>query len=224
VNRELLTAAYDEMYEAYGPQYWWPGDSPWEICVGAVLTQNTNWGNVEKAIALIKQANALDPEVIIDMPRADLEDAIRPSGFFRLKADRLLSVTRWWFDNVDENDRPVWKGRGLEEYRRDLLAVKGVGPETADSILLYCFDLPTFVIDAYTKRIVSRHFGISADIDYHKLQKIFMDNLPVDPVLYNEYHALIVRAAKEHCRKNVCEPGCPLCKLVEKSPNGISLS
>ncbi len=217
MNRELLIAAYDVMYKAYGPQHWWPGDTPWEICVGAVLTQNTNWGNVEKAIALIKQANALDPNVIIDMPRADLEEAIRPSGFFRLKADRLLEVTRWWFDNVDKNDQPVWKGRGLEEYRCDLLAVKGVGPETADSILLYCFDLPTFVIDAYTKRIFSRHFGISPDIDYHELQKIFMNNLPVDPVLYNEYHALIVRAAKEHCRKNACEADCPLCKLVEKN-------
>ncbi len=199
---------YKELFKVYGPQYWWPGDSPWEICVGAVLTQNTNWSNVEKAIANLKRAKSLCPVKIRKMPLAKLEEAIHPSGFYRLKAQRLLAVTGWWLENVKE-DRLNPRGKALSFWRESILSVKGVGPETADSILLYSFNLPTFVIDAYTKRIMSRHFGFKPDIAYHDLQKYFMDNLPADPKLFNEFHALFVRMAKDHCRKSGCMEGCP---------------
>lgn len=200
---------YEKLYAAYGPQHWWPGDSPWEICVGAVLTQNTNWNNVERAIIRLKQAGPMSPETVINMTDGELEEAIMPSGFFRLKTRRLRAATAWWLENTAE-DRPLWHGRDLSTFRRDLLAVNGVGPETADSILLYCFGLPTFVIDAYTRRIAERHLGIKDVADYHRLQSVFMDNLPGDVKIYNEYHALLVKAAKETCRKTACNSGCVL--------------
>lgn len=209
--KNKILQIYDILYKRYGPQHWWPGDTPWEICVGAVLTQNTNWGNVEKAISRLKEINCLCPRKIISMPRADLEEAIRPSGYYRLKAGRLLAVTEWWLANV-RNNMLHPHGKTLLYWRESILAVKGVGPETADSILLYSFNLPTFVIDAYTKRIMSRHFGTEEDIDYHKLQKLFLDNLPHKPELFNEYHALLVRMAKEDCKKSGCGPDCPLKK------------
>ncbi|MBN2642422.1 MAG: hypothetical protein JXR78_12275 [Victivallales bacterium] len=212
---KFLLKIYEELLRVYGHQHWWPGDTPWEICVGAVLTQNTSWTNVEKAIARLKTANALKPDAVLRLSRAELEDALMPSGFFRIKADRLLKVTRWWLGNVID-DKPLWQGRTPAEFRRDLLCVHGVGPETADSIMLYCFQQPFFVIDAYTRRIFSRHFQLEEKMDYHHLQSIFMDNLPADHQLFNEYHALIVKAAKEHCRKNQCLEGCPLCRMIEK--------
>lgn len=204
-----LVKIYEILYKAYGPQHWWPGDTPWEICIGAVLTQNTNWGNVEKAIANLKRGDNICPVKIRKMPLSELESAIRPSGYFRLKAQRLLAVTDWWLENV-ENERLHPKGQPLSFWRESILEVKGVGPETADSILLYSFNLPTFVIDAYTRRIMARHFGFKPDIDYHELRQIFMDNLPHDPKLFNEFHALFVRTAKEACRKNTCGSNCPL--------------
>ena len=142
------------------------------------------------------------------MPLPELESAIRPSGYFRLKAQRLLAVTDWWLENV-ENDRLHPKGKPLSFWRESILKVKGVGPETADSILLYSFNLPTFVIDAYTRRIMERHFGFNHDIGYNELQKNFMKNLPNEPKLFNEYHALFVRAAKEACHKSSCSSNCP---------------
>ncbi|HBC88320.1 MAG TPA: endonuclease [Lentisphaeria bacterium] len=205
-----LNEIYKVLYRRYGPQHWWPGDTPWEICVGAVLTQNTNWSNVEKAIANLKRDKSLCPVKIRKMPLSDLEKAIHPSGFYRLKAQRLLAVTDWWLANV-KADKLHPKGRSLQFWRDSILSVKGVGPETADSILLYSFNLPTFVIDAYTKRIMSRHFGFKPDIDYHELRKYFMDNLPNEPKIFNEFHALFVRMAKEHCRKGGCLKNCPLC-------------
>lgn len=205
----MILKAYELMLRAYGPQHWWPGDSPWEICVGAVLTQNTNWLNVEKAIGRLKSAGALSPEAVMSLSRDDLEEAIMPSGFFRLKAERLLAVTCWWLANTVD-DSPNWRGRDLEAFRDDLLAVKGVGPETADSILLYCFDLPCFVIDAYTRRIGARHLGLDGTLEYHRLRRIFTEALPSDPGIYNEYHALLVRTAKEACRKGQCMDCCPL--------------
>jgi len=209
MTRSLVLNTYELLYASYGPQYWWPGESPWEICVGAVLTQNTNWTNVEKAIVRLKAAGPLTPQQIIGMSDTALEEAIMPSGFFRLKNRRLRAVTHWWLEHVAD-DRPQWRGRSLTEYRRDLLLVNGVGPETADSILLYCFDLPVFVIDAYTRRIASRHLGADRETvaDYHQLQRFFTDALPVDARLYNEYHALLVRLAKECCRKSGCRNAC----------------
>lgn len=209
VKKTDLIKIYERMFNAYGPQHWWPGDTPWEICVGAVLTQNTNWGNVEKAISNLKKTHSVCPVKIREMPLSELEAAIRPSGFFRLKAQRLLAVTDWWLENVD-NDMLHPEGKPLAHWRDSILKVKGVGPETADSILLYCFNLPTFVIDAYTKRIMARHFGFKHDIGYHEIQKLFMDALPHDPKLFNEFHALFVKVAKETCRKSFCLEECPL--------------
>lgn len=204
--------AYSRLLAFYGPQHWWPGETPWEICTGAVLTQNTNWTNVEKAILALKRAEALCPRLVLSMPVAELEMLIQPSGFFRIKSVRLREAAAWWLENVDAADEPIWRGRSLEIFRRDLLAVKGIGPETADSILLYCFELPVFVIDAYTRRIAIRHLGIAAadKLEYHQLQRLFTEALPCDPQLYNEYHALLVRMAKDYCRKSVCLDGCPL--------------
>ena len=204
-----LLKIYELMYKAYGSQHWWPGETPWEICIGAILTQNTNWGNVEKAISNLKRGGNICPVKIRNMPLSELESAIRPSGYFHLKAQRLLAVTDWWLENV-ENDKLRPKGKSLTFWRESILNVKGVGPETADSILLYCFNQPTFVIDAYTKRIMARHFGFKLDIDYHELRQYFMDNLPHDPKLFNEFHALYVRTAKDACRKSSCGSNCPL--------------
>ena len=213
MKHPVILEAYERLYSTYGPQHWWPGDTPWEVCVGAVLTQNTNWGNVEKAIVRLKQAGELTPQFIAAMPDAALEEAIMPSGFFRLKTKRLRAVTGWWLTNTAE-ERPLWHGRDLARFRQDLLAVNGVGPETADSILLYCFNLPVFVIDAYTRRLAERHMGLGEIGDYHRLQQLFMDNLPPEAGIYNEYHALLVRAAKETCRKGGCTGKCILKNLA----------
>jgi len=213
VKNPAIPQAYKLLYAEYGPQHWWPGDTPWEVCVGAVLTQNTNWTNVEKAIVRLKQTGPLTPQFIQSMTDAELEYAIMPSGFFRLKTTRLRAVTSWWLANTAA-DRPLWRGRDLQQFRHDLMEVNGVGPETADSILLYCFDLPIFVIDAYTRRLAERHLGLGEIDDYHQLQQIFMNNLPVESEIYNEYHALIVRAAKETCRKSGCGEKCVLKNLL----------
>jgi endonuclease-3 related protein len=206
MNKRIVHG-YEILFERFGRQYWWPGDSPWEICTGAVLTQNTNWSNVEKAITLIKSVDVLSPEKIVALPVPELEELIRHSGFFRIKTQRLRNMAAWWLDNVSDSKL---KSGSLVEWRHRLLEINGIGQETADSILLYCFKQPIFVIDAYTKRIAARHFGTKPDISYQELQRLFMDSLPCSPELFNEYHALLVRNAKECCRKNVCLPGCPL--------------
>lgn len=203
-----IAKGFDTLFARFGKQHWWPGDSPWEICTGAVLTQNTSWSNVEKAIALIKSADALDPNVVVKLPVADLERLIRPSGFFRIKAQRLKNMAAWWLDNVQNSK--LKPGCSVAEWRHRLLDVNGIGPETADSILLYCFNQPIFVIDAYTRRISARHFGTDPEISYHELQQLFMKNLSVSAELFNEYHALLVQNAKECCRKNICLEDCPL--------------
>ena len=214
-----LRETYDRLYDAYGPQHWWPGDTPWEICVGAVLTQNTNWTNVEKAIANLKSAGLItadskssvsDPAKLARTPEPLVAELIRPSGYFNLKTKRLLNVARWWLDNVGGDGAPLPSAGGLRELRENLLSVNGVGPETADSILLYCFDLPTFVVDAYTKRVFARHLNTQPDIEYERLRSLIMENLEPDATLFNEFHALIVKTAKEHCLKSKCATDCPL--------------
>jgi endonuclease-3 related protein len=204
-----LIKIYEALFSKYGPQHWWPGDSPWEVCAGAVLTQNTNWTNVEKAIANLKRMNLLEPEKILSSKKEKLEEALKPSGYFRIKAERLRNMTKWWIENVRDN-RPTRIAEGENFVRNSLLSVNGVGHETADSILLYSFEIPVFVIDAYTKRIMHRHFGIEPRISYHDLQTLFHQGLPKDAKLFNEFHALFVRIAKDHCRKNICTDECPL--------------
>ena len=205
-----LEGMYEAMLAALGPSHWWPGETPFEVLVGAVLTQNTNWGNVERAIGNLRNAGVLDPHAMFDLPPEALAELIRPAGYFRLKTGRLRNVLAWLLEECD-GDMAALAGRDLDELRPGLLDVKGVGPETADSILLYALGKPTFVVDAYTFRILGRHGLVPEDADYHALQAEFMDRLDPDPRLFNEYHALLVRVGKDFCRKQ--QPKCDACPL-----------
>lgn len=201
---------YETLYKEYGPQHWWPSESPLETVCGALLAQNTAWTNAYKAVCRLKADPAWpEPEKLLAIPMDKLEELIRSSGYFRQKAERLKIILTWWLENV-ENDN--LKAGTTEFWRNSLLSLKGVGPETADSILLYAFHRPIFVIDAYTKRIMIRHFGAPEKISYDELQSVFMKNLKKDALLFNEFHALFVRCAYLSCLKNECS--CPLGKLT----------
>jgi endonuclease-3 related protein len=177
--------------------------------VGAILTQNTSWGNVEKAIQNLKGKGILNPEGIHRLKKWELAPLIRSSGYYRIKADRLKAFIDFLYEEFDGNLQKMRK-RKLEDLRERLLGVKGIGPETADSILLYGLKKSIFVVDAYTKRILSRHGIISDKASYEEVQKLFMDHLPHDEKLFNEYHALIVHLGKMVCRK---VPKCDICPL-----------
>lgn len=227
-REELLLAMYDAMLQKLGPSGWWPATSPLEVAVGSVLTQNTSWVNVDKALALLESegflydgkvdakvhADAIYGKAMLEAPREVLEACIRPSGFFRLKTDRLRALLTFLNDacNFDFTrlGPDFWSTSALRE---ELLQIKGIGPETADSILLYAAGHPTFVIDAYTRRIFSRHGLVPEDVWYDELQAFFMDVLDPDVHLFNEYHALLVRVAKDFCLKG--KPRCALCPLRE---------
>lgn len=214
-RRNLLLNMQHAMLAALGPSQWWPGDTPFEVAVGAILTQNTNWGNVEKAIANLKREKALEPKALARLPRERLEECLRPAGYFRLKAQRLTHFLDFLKAEAGLSMEALAK-REPGALREKLLGVKGIGPETADSILLYAVGAPVFVVDAYTQRICSRHGLIPEETGYHELQSLFMDALPRDTALYNEYHALIVRTAKQWCLKKAprCQ-GCPLEPFLE---------
>ena len=216
MTSERLNEIYKLLFERFGPQHWWPGQSPFEIIVGAILTQNTNWANVEKAINNLKAANLLTPEKMHNLDISELAQLIRPAGYFNIKAKRLKNFIEWLFKNHDGQLENLENIR-TEQLREELLAIKGVGPETADSILLYALDRPIFVVDAYTARIATRHGLIEAGCDYEQLQDLFQSNLPEDVKLFNEYHALFVRLGKEFCNPKPKCPGCPL----EKLPHNI---
>lgn len=206
---KILLRYFNKMYNHFGPLNWWPGDSPFEVMVGAVLTQNTSWSNVEKAISNLKQKGYLDPYKILDLSLKELAEIVKPSGFFNVKAKRLKSLIYFFVEEYDADIRKMLKD-DLFSLRKKLLSVNGIGKETADSILLYALNKPIFVIDAYTKRIFSRHGIISEEMDYDDLQSFFMRHLPQDVSLYNEYHAQIVLTGKTYCRKKpLCEK-CPL--------------
>lgn len=206
---------YDRLYAHFGPQNWWPGETPLEVMVGAVLTQNTNWTNVEKAIGNLKDGGSLSFSNLQDMPLELLAEQIRPSGYYNIKASRLKNLLQMIVDEY-EGELEFLFADSLESSRENLLKVKGVGPETADSILLYAAGKPVFVIDTYTHRVFSRHQLVEEENDYYTLQQEFMDSLPEDVSLFNEYHALIVAVAKEFCKKT--NPRCSECPLqrVEK--------
>jgi len=207
--KEILMELYKRLFFAFGPQGWWPAESPFEVFVGAILTQNTSWRNVEKAIANLKGKGALVPEIIYEMPLEELEDLIKPSGFYKVKAKRLKEAVAFLIREF-KGRMDLMAKAPLQELRSKLLEVKGIGEETADSILLYACDKPIFVVDAYTKRILSRHEITKDSSSYRELQRLFMDALPKDVALYKEYHALLVRLGKSFCRpKPRCE-GCPL--------------
>ena len=207
--KHLLMEIYRKLYKAYGPRHWWPGETSFEVMVGAILTQNTSWKNVEKAIQKLKAKGVLNPQGVFRLKRSQLAPLIKSSGYYRIKADRLKSFIDFLFGQYDGNIRRMKKER-LEELRERLLDVKGVGPETADSILLYGLKKPIFVVDAYTKRILSRHGVVSEKAPYEEVQRLFMDYLPHDEKLFNEYHALIVQVGKMVCKKSPRCDSCPL--------------
>ncbi|MBN1392098.1 MAG: endonuclease III domain-containing protein [Sedimentisphaerales bacterium] len=215
---EQLTEIYQLLFERFGPQHWWPGETPFEIITGAILTQNTSWANVEKAIANLNSANLLTAEKLYHLDTSQLAELIRPAGYYNIKASRLKSFLTWLFQNYDgrlENLEQL----DTEQFRAELLAVKGVGRETADSILLYAFDRPVFVVDAYTARVAVRHGLIEPEADYEQLRDLFQSNLPQDVQLFNEFHALLVRLGKDFCRPKAQCPACPL----EKLPHNIDI-
>jgi endonuclease-3 related protein len=205
-----LREIYSRLYRAFGPQHWWPGDTPFEISVGAILTQNTNWGNVEKAIRNLRKNKALSANSIHKMRIRELSGLIRPAGYFNVKAKRLRSFVDFVVGNYDGSLNKMGK-EDMYSMREKLLEVNGVGPETADSILLYALEKPIFVIDAYTKRVLSRHGIMDHDKSYAEFQELFHSRLESDAKMFNEYHALFVRMGKTFCkRKNPLCDECPL--------------
>jgi len=210
---DILTDIYRRLLTAYGPQHWWPADSAFEVIVGAVLTQNTSWNAVEQAIARIKERGLLSIPALHHIPVEELSHLVRPAGYFRLKARRLKNLIDFLVtEYAGDLDRMGTISTG--ELRSRLLAVNGIGPETADSILLYAFRRPVFVVDAYTLRVLSRHRLILPRAAYGELQALFMEHLPPDEALFNEYHALLVQVGKRHCRPTPSCPGCPLEPLL----------
>ncbi|MCC7210772.1 MAG: endonuclease III domain-containing protein [Candidatus Brocadia sp.] len=206
---KTILKIYQTMLNTLGPQQWWPGETPFEVVIGAILTQNTNWSNVEKAIRNLKAADRLSPNGIYELSTIELAQLIRPSGFFNVKAKRVKTFINWLFSRY-EGDLSRMFRQDLQTLRDELLSVKGIGPETADSILLYAGNMPTFVVDAYTHRIFSRHGFISEESTYDEMKAFFEENLPEDVRLFNEYHALLVQIGKRYCKpKKACEP-CPL--------------
>ncbi len=207
-----LQEIYDRLYQFYGPQNWWPAESRIEMLVGAVLTQNTNWQNVSKAINTLRTEGMLSLDALSSLPVDTLSLFIRPSGYYNIKARRLKNLLRMIEDEYGGRLDDLLETEPAAA-RESLLSVKGIGPETADSILLYAGGHPIFVVDAYTHRVFSRHNLVPDECDYQSLQDLFMDNLPHDSKLFNEYHALIVKTAKQFCKKN--KPLCEKCPLFE---------
>src|SRR4030042_3794670 len=187
--QRFLMNIYRRLYKAFGPRHWWPGETAFEVMVGAILTQNTSWTNVERAIQSLKNEGVLNPEGLHRLKKSRLATLIRPSGYFRIKADRLKAFMNFLLENYDGKIGRMGKEE-LETLSEQLLRVKGIGPETADSILLYGLQKPVFVVDAYTKRILSRHGLIPEKTSYEEIQRLFMRNLPREEKLFNEYHAL----------------------------------
>ena len=205
VVNQILLNIYQRLMARYGPQHWWPAQEPFEVIVGAILTQSAAWINVEKAIANLKAAGALSPEALRQLPHSEIARLIHPCGYYNAKAHKLKVFTHWLGEQYNDNLDRLFASNA-ELLRQKLLAIYGIGEETADSIILYAANKPTFVIDAYTRRIVSR-IGLTPHSNrYAAYQALFMTNLPSDAGLFNEYHALLVRLAK-----NVCQPR-PLCQ------------
>ncbi len=202
--------AYRLLYDYFGPQNWWPGDSPFEIMVGAILTQNTNWSNVQKAIDNLRSADVLSYQALSSLEADEIAQFIRPAGYYNLKARRLKNLLDMIATSYAGELDSFFEDE-LESSRANLLAVKGVGPETADAILLYACGHPVFVVDTYTHRVFSRHNMLEEETDYQTIQQMFAGNLPQKRQLYNEYHALIVRVAGMFCKKT--KPLCEQCPL-----------
>lgn len=215
IRPRQLRRAYELMFERFGHQHWWPGETPFEVCVGAILTQNTSWTNVERAIANLKSAGVFDAKKMFALPETELAQLIRPAGYFNVKAQRLRSFLRVLVEEC-HGELPRLFAGGTEKVRVRLLAINGIGPETADSLLLYAGRHHSFVVDAYTKRIFSRHHWCSSDADYDAVKAFCesaLDEKPASARLdyWQDYHAQLVMVGKHYCRKR--EPRCEDCPL-----------
>ncbi|MCS7250416.1 MAG: hypothetical protein NZ608_05765 [candidate division WOR-3 bacterium] len=208
IVQNIVFKIYQILYNHFGPQNWWPGENEIEIMIGAILTQNTNWQNVEKAIKNLKEKTKLDPIIIYKTPLKRLAKIIKPSGFYNIKAKRLKEFIKFFLKEYKGRIEEMRK-ENIEVLREKLLKVKGIGKETTDSILLYALQKPIFVIDNYTKRIFLRHQLFSGK-SYEEWQEYFIKNLPKDTKIYNEYHALLVKLAKTFCLKTPLCDNCPL--------------
>jgi endonuclease-3 related protein len=208
---KLLPDIYRRLLAHFGPQHWWPADEPFEVIVGAILTQSAAWGNVEKAIGNLRGAGALSPQALRKLPQAKLAELVYPCGYYHAKALKLKAFSLWLGNHYGDDLNRLF-ALDSDELRQQLLAVHGIGPETADSIILYAAGKPVFVIDAYTRRIVSR-LGLAPEKDsYAAYQALFVENLPPDARLFNEYHALLVCLGKNVCRR---QPLCGDCCLSD---------
>jgi endonuclease-3 related protein len=205
----ILRDIYRRLLTRYGPQHWWPAREPFEVIIGAILTQSTAWTNVEKAIVNLRTAGKLDPEGLRGLSDKELADLIRTCGYYNVKARRLKALLKWLRECCGDDLNRLFRG-DIEDLRGRLLGIYGIGEETADVIILYAGNRPVFVIDAYTRRIIDRLGFKPEDRSYAGYQKLFAGNLSADARLFNEYHALLVRHAKEVCRK---KPLCRYCCL-----------
>ena len=202
-----LRTVLDRLAAAYGPQAWWPARDPFEMMAGALLTQRTTWRNAARALAALRCAGALSPEVLTGLRTAELQALVRPAGTFRTKAARLQSMARWY---IDSGGWEVLAARSTPELRADLLGLSGVGPETADDILVYAFERPVFVVDAYARRILSRYGWARGDESYERLSDAVASAIGRNTGLLGEFHALLVEHGKRHCRATPRCTGCPL--------------
>ena len=211
-THELLNDLYPALLRAFGHRAWWPARTPFEVMVGAVLTQNTNWTNVEKAIRALKDADSLNAHAIAVMDLERLQTLIRPSGYYRQKSVRLRRLAEWLIER-GEGEPEGLEGISTGTLREELLSLRGIGPETADSILLYALGRTVFVVDAYTRRIAARHVLVDWECDYYELKELFESALPQDLDLYQDYHGQLVELGKRHCRRRG-----PLCAECPARP------
>lgn len=208
-RKASLRSVHDRLHRYYGPRDWWPAETPFEVCVGAILTQNTAWTNVEKAIASLKKAGALTAASLQELPLHELAVLVRPAGYYNSKSRTLKEFVGWLSARYNGSLEQMCAG-DWQTVRRELLTVRGIGPETCDSILLYAGEKPTFVVDAYTRRLFSRLGLLRAGAGYDETRDLFMTALPADHRLFNRYHALIVEQCKQFCRTVPRCSGCPL--------------
>ena len=206
---QLLMDMFEALSGAYGPQHWWPAKTRWEVIVGAILAQNTAWRNVERAIARLEEAGSLEAEKIRGLDEVELAELVRAAGTYRVKAARLKRFVDFFYGRHG-GDLQAMFATPLGTLREELLSVQGIGPETADAILLYAGRMSSFVVDAYTARIMRRHRLIDEDATYDEIKDFFESHLPESADLYNEYHALLVQVGKQHCRPKARCEGCPL--------------
>lgn len=209
-----LIEVYQTLLDRFGHRHWWPGDTPFEICVGAILAQNTNWKNVQRAISNLKQAGILSYKKMREIPVESLAELIRPSGYFNQKAKKLKAFLEFLAREYTGSLSSMFREK-TPVLREKLLGVKGIGPETADSILLYAGNHPVFVVDLYTYRVATRHGWLPEEANYAELQQYFQERIPNDLALYNDFHAQIVAVGAAYCRK---KPDCEACPLYRYLP------